>query len=104
MGQIQLLLEKAHKLSEEWGNIPTLIGGDLNSMLQSALYQFLASAELDIQLHERRKICGQNCSLEFPSFQSWNRGTTRMKSKKQNQKEKVEVSSSTTEKNDLSKV
>ncbi|KAM7479710.1 hypothetical protein LguiA_027923 [Lonicera macranthoides] len=74
LGQIRLFLEKVHKLSEEWGNIPALIGGDLNSMPQSALYQFLASAELDIQLHERRKICGQNCPLEFPSFQSQNRG------------------------------
>ncbi|XP_010036884.2 carbon catabolite repressor protein 4 homolog 5 [Eucalyptus grandis] len=59
LGQIRLLLEKAHQLSEIWGKIPVIIGGDLNSMPQSAIYQFLASSELDIRLYDRRKISGQ---------------------------------------------
>ncbi|KAF8022522.1 hypothetical protein BT93_F0133 [Corymbia citriodora subsp. variegata] len=59
LGQIRLLLEKAHQLSKVWGKIPVIIGGDLNSMPQSAIYQFLASSELDIRLHDRRKISGQ---------------------------------------------
>lgn len=59
LGQMRLFLEKAHKLSQEWGCIPVVLAGDLNSMPQSALYQFLASSELDVRLHDRRKISGQ---------------------------------------------
>ncbi|XP_038687010.1 carbon catabolite repressor protein 4 homolog 5 isoform X2 [Tripterygium wilfordii] len=59
LGQVRLFLERAYKLSQEWGGIPVIIAGDLNSIPQSALYQFLASSELDIRLHERRKISGQ---------------------------------------------
>lgn len=63
LGQVRLFLEKAHRLSQEWGSIPVIIAGDLNSMPQSALYQFLASSELDILLHDRKKISGQ---VDFP--------------------------------------
>ncbi|XP_028089468.1 carbon catabolite repressor protein 4 homolog 5 isoform X2 [Camellia sinensis] len=72
LGQIRLFLKKAHKLSQEWGNIPVILAGDLNSMPQSAMYQFLASSELDLQLHDRRRISGQICPLEYQAFHSRN--------------------------------
>ncbi|XP_022135390.1 carbon catabolite repressor protein 4 homolog 5-like [Momordica charantia] len=53
LGQVRLFLEKAHSLSQRWGNIPVIMGGDLNSI-----------PKLDIQLHDRRKISGQ---LDFLS-------------------------------------
>ncbi|XP_027357820.1 carbon catabolite repressor protein 4 homolog 5 isoform X2 [Abrus precatorius] len=59
LGQVRLLLDKAHKLSQEWGNIPVIIAGDLNSVPQSAIYKFLSSSKLDIQLHNRRNMSGQ---------------------------------------------
>ncbi|XP_042520019.1 carbon catabolite repressor protein 4 homolog 5 isoform X2 [Macadamia integrifolia] len=59
LGQVRLLLERAHAISQEWGNIPVVIAGDLNSMPKSPIYQFLASSSLDILLHDRRKISGQ---------------------------------------------
>ncbi|KAK8324516.1 hypothetical protein V6Z12_A12G304000 [Gossypium hirsutum] len=59
LGQVRLFLEKAYKLSQEWGNIPVILVGDFNSIPQSAMYQFLASSELNIQLHDRRQISGQ---------------------------------------------
>ncbi|CAN1188246.1 Carbon catabolite repressor protein 4 homolog 5 [Linum perenne] len=59
LGQVRLLLQKAYQLSEEWGSIPVIIGGDLNSIPESAMYQFLSSSELDILEHDRRKISGQ---------------------------------------------
>ncbi|CAL5426574.1 unnamed protein product [Camellia sinensis] len=62
--------KNAHKLSQEWGNIPVILDGDLNSMPQSAMYQFLASFELDLQLHDRRRISGQICPLEYQAFHS----------------------------------
>lgn len=64
LGQVRLFLEKAHSLAQRWGNIPVIIAGDMNSIPKSAVYQFLASSELDIQLHDRRKISGQ---LDFSS-------------------------------------
>ncbi|KAE8124944.1 hypothetical protein FH972_019783 [Carpinus fangiana] len=64
LGQVRIFLERAYKLSQEWGDIPVVIGGDLNSLPQSAIYQFVASSKLDIHLHDRRKISGQ---LEYPS-------------------------------------
>ncbi|GKV39422.1 hypothetical protein SLEP1_g47187 [Rubroshorea leprosula] len=64
LGQIRLFLEKAHKLSQEWGGIPVILAGDLNSIPQSAMYQFLESSGLNIQFHDRRRISGQ---LEYES-------------------------------------
>ncbi|KAL7602703.1 hypothetical protein Lser_V15G17652 [Lactuca serriola] len=51
LGQVRLFLAKAHRLLETWGNIPIILGGDFNSMPQ-----FIASSELNIQHHERKKI------------------------------------------------
>ncbi|KAF5469043.1 hypothetical protein F2P56_013143 [Juglans regia] len=59
LGQVRMFLERAYKLSRQWGDIPVVIGGDLNSIPQSPIYQFLASSELDVQLYDRRKISGQ---------------------------------------------
>ncbi|KAJ9550416.1 hypothetical protein OSB04_014461 [Centaurea solstitialis] len=68
LGQVRLFLEKAHRLSQKWGNIPAILGGDLNSMPQSAMYQFMVSSELNIQHHERKKISGQICPFDHPRF------------------------------------
>ncbi|KAK4773381.1 hypothetical protein SAY87_028400 [Trapa incisa] len=65
LGQIRLFLEKAYNLSEQWGGIPVILGGDLNSLPQSAAYQFLASSQLDVQLHDRRNISGQMIGRQF---------------------------------------
>ncbi|KAH7549324.1 hypothetical protein JRO89_XS13G0014700 [Xanthoceras sorbifolium] len=76
--KVRLFLEKAYKLSEEYGGIPVLLAGDFNSSPQSAIYQFLASSELDIRNHDRRYISGQ---VELPSncgnFRFQNRNATK---------------------------
>jgi mRNA deadenylase 3'-5' endonuclease subunit Ccr4 len=59
LGQVRLLIDKAYKLSKKWGNIPVILAGDLNSVPQSAIYKFLSSSKLDIQLHDRRNMSGQ---------------------------------------------
>ncbi|KAK7380040.1 hypothetical protein VNO78_32387 [Psophocarpus tetragonolobus] len=59
LGQVRLLLDKAYQLSQEWGNIPVIIAGDFNSVPKSAIYKFLSSSKLDIQLHDRRNMSGQ---------------------------------------------
>ncbi|XP_052180003.1 carbon catabolite repressor protein 4 homolog 5 [Diospyros lotus] len=72
LGQIRLFLEKAHRLSQEWGNIPVVLAGDLNSIPQSALYQFIASSELDLQELDRRKMSCQICPVEHQGLQFQN--------------------------------
>uniref|UniRef100_A0A0R0J8S6 Endonuclease/exonuclease/phosphatase domain-containing protein n=1 Tax=Glycine max TaxID=3847 RepID=A0A0R0J8S6_SOYBN len=75
LGQVRLLLDKAYKLSQEWGDIPVIIAGDLNSVPQvCAIYKFLSSSKLDIQLHDRRKIW----SVEELRLASGEEGVTRL--------------------------
>ncbi|GAB4839604.1 hypothetical protein Ancab_029127 [Ancistrocladus abbreviatus] len=59
LGQIRLFLERAHRLAKEWGGIPVILAGDLNSIPQSAIYQFMSSSTLDILRHDRKRISGQ---------------------------------------------
>ncbi|XP_059303365.1 carbon catabolite repressor protein 4 homolog 5 isoform X1 [Lycium ferocissimum] len=70
LGQVRLFLESAQRLSEEWGDIPVVLAGDLNSMPQSAMYQFLTKNKLDIQMHDRKQISGQIYPLRNRSFNS----------------------------------
>ncbi|RZC02125.1 Carbon catabolite repressor protein 4-like 5 [Glycine soja] len=73
LGQVRLLLDKAYKLSQEWGNIPVIIAGDLNSVPQVCismsvlrqLYRWsveelrLASGEEGVtRLQHQLKLCG----------------------------------------------
>ncbi|GMH23352.1 hypothetical protein Nepgr_025195 [Nepenthes gracilis] len=78
LGQIRLFLERAHKLAEEWGKIPVVLAGDLNSVPQSAVYQFMSSAELDLSRHDRKRISGQmDIPLKSSIFQSQQEGFPR---------------------------
>ncbi|GAA0153083.1 mRNA polyadenylation factor [Lithospermum erythrorhizon] len=70
LGQMRMFLEKAQTLSSEWGNIPVVLGGDLNSSPESAIYQFIASSELDVRLHDRRKVSGQDSAVGNPASRS----------------------------------
>ncbi|KZV33021.1 carbon catabolite repressor protein 45 [Dorcoceras hygrometricum] len=71
LGQMRIFLQKAFKLSQEWGCIPVVIAADMNSLPQSAMYQFLASSELHTQQHDRRKISGQTRPSELAGTQLW---------------------------------
>ncbi|KAG5545271.1 hypothetical protein RHGRI_017659 [Rhododendron griersonianum] len=46
--------------------------------LFSAMYQFLASAELDLQLHDRRNISGAICPLEYQPSQHQDKYAARL--------------------------
>lgn len=75
LGQVRLFLEKAHCLSQEWGNIPVILAGDLNSTPQSPMYQFLESSRLNVQFLDRRNISGQQeyeCCGNGSAFQNYN--------------------------------
>ncbi|KAL0318825.1 UNVERIFIED_CONTAM: Carbon catabolite repressor protein 45, partial [Sesamum angustifolium] len=77
LGQMRIFLEKAYELSQEWGCIPVVITGDLNSLPQSAMYQFLASSKLHIQQHDRRHVSGQIFPSEYAESQSRHNRITR---------------------------
>ncbi|KAF5179456.1 Carbon catabolite repressor protein 4-like protein [Thalictrum thalictroides] len=62
LGQIQLLLSRAKVLSEKWGGMPIVLVGDFNSTPQSAIYHFLSSSELDVTLHDKKYLSGQQSS------------------------------------------
>ncbi|KAF3793947.1 Carbon catabolite repressor protein [Nymphaea thermarum] len=47
LGQIRMLLQKAHALSQKWGGVPVVLAGDFNSTPQSAIYEFLALSKYD---------------------------------------------------------
>ncbi|KAK9668778.1 hypothetical protein RND81_13G086100 [Saponaria officinalis] len=72
LGQVRLYLEKAYKLSQQWGEIPVVLSGDWNSYPQSAVYQYISSGKLEILQHDRRNISGQinspRCFKTFHSF------------------------------------
>uniref|UniRef100_A0A7N0VH61 Endonuclease/exonuclease/phosphatase domain-containing protein n=1 Tax=Kalanchoe fedtschenkoi TaxID=63787 RepID=A0A7N0VH61_KALFE len=71
LGQVRMFIEKAHQLSQTWGDIPIILSGDFNSQPKSAMYQFLSASELDIQLNDRRNISGQpGCSTQWRTAQS----------------------------------
>ncbi|KAG4992008.1 hypothetical protein JHK87_025465 [Glycine soja] len=65
LGQVRLLLDKAYKLSQEWGNIPVIIAGDLNSVPQSAIYKFLSSSKVSLA-----SPCHGRMEKEFKSIYS----------------------------------
>ncbi|XP_011072943.1 carbon catabolite repressor protein 4 homolog 5 isoform X1 [Sesamum indicum] len=77
LGQMRIFLEKAYELSQEWGCIPVVITGDLNSLPQSAMYQFLASSKLHIQQYDRRHVSGQIFPSEYAESQSRRNRITR---------------------------
>ncbi|KAK6249624.1 hypothetical protein SCA6_003629 [Theobroma cacao] len=59
LGQIRFLSTRAQMLSNRWGNVPVVLGGDFNSTPQSAIYKFLSTSELDIKLYNRKELSGQ---------------------------------------------
>lgn len=57
LGQIRLLLRKAHMLSKKWGGVPVVLAGDFNSTPQSAIYKFLSSSEVNGSFSHYILIC-----------------------------------------------
>ncbi|OVA04998.1 Endonuclease/exonuclease/phosphatase [Macleaya cordata] len=71
LGQIRLFVEKADAISQEWGSIPVVLAGDLNSMPQVVSCNFVIHGKLDILLHDRRKLSGQiKSSPRWKTFRS----------------------------------
>ncbi|XP_057860593.2 carbon catabolite repressor protein 4 homolog 6 isoform X2 [Cryptomeria japonica] len=66
LGQVRVLVERAHAVSKAWDDAPVVIAGDFNSTPKSPLYEYLSKYELDISGLARNQISGQTESK--PSF------------------------------------
>lgn len=62
LGQVRVLLERAHTVSKAWDDAPVVIAGDFNCTPKSPLYDFLSKYELDISDLGRNAISGQQAS------------------------------------------
>lgn len=67
LGQVRVLLNKAHAVSTLWDNAPIVLCGDFNSTPKSALYNFIAEQKLDLSELPRDKVSGQACAEIHPS-------------------------------------
>ncbi|KAH9323932.1 hypothetical protein KI387_018571 [Taxus chinensis] len=59
LGQVRVLLERAHAVSKVWDDAPVVIAGDFNCTPKSPLYDFLSKYELNISGLARNQISGQ---------------------------------------------
>ncbi|XP_022132521.1 carbon catabolite repressor protein 4 homolog 6 isoform X2 [Momordica charantia] len=60
LGQVRILLEKAHAISKIWNNAPIVLCGDFNCTPKSALYNFISEQKLELSGLDRDKVSGQS--------------------------------------------
>ncbi|GAV70542.1 Exo_endo_phos domain-containing protein [Cephalotus follicularis] len=59
LGQVRVLLDKAHSVSKCWNNAPVVLCGDFNCTPKSPLYNFISEQKLDLSCLDRDKVSGQ---------------------------------------------
>ncbi|KAL3498287.1 hypothetical protein ACH5RR_041019 [Cinchona calisaya] len=67
LGQIRVLLNRAHTVSKLWDDAPVIICGDFNSTPKSPLYNFVAEQKLDLSELPRDEVSGQASAEIYPS-------------------------------------
>ncbi|KAE8711244.1 DNAse I-like superfamily protein, putative isoform 2 [Hibiscus syriacus] len=70
LGQVRMLLERAHAFSKSWDDAPVVLCGDFNCTPKSPLYNFISEKKLDLSVVDRDKVSGQ-ASAEIP-LQTYN--------------------------------
>ncbi|KAK9682608.1 hypothetical protein RND81_10G085300 [Saponaria officinalis] len=71
LGQVRMLLEKAHAVSKTWDDAPIVLCGDFNCTPKSALYNFIAEKKLDISQVDRDNVSGQASAEIRPPSRSY---------------------------------
>ncbi|KAF5188067.1 Carbon catabolite repressor protein 4-like protein [Thalictrum thalictroides] len=64
LGQVRVLLDRAHAVSKLWNDSPVIICGDFNCTPKSPLYNFISEQKLDLTGRPRDQISGQ-CSAQI---------------------------------------
>ncbi|KAK9273646.1 hypothetical protein L1049_018456 [Liquidambar formosana] len=59
LGQVRVLLDRAHAVSKIWNDAPIVICGDFNCTPKSPLYNFISEQKLDLSGLARDKLSGQ---------------------------------------------
>ncbi|XP_057478091.1 LOW QUALITY PROTEIN: carbon catabolite repressor protein 4 homolog 6 [Actinidia eriantha] len=59
LGQIRVLLDKAHAVSKLWDDAPVVLCGDFNCTPKSPLYNYISEQKLDLSNMPRNKLSGQ---------------------------------------------
>ncbi|KAF9617474.1 hypothetical protein IFM89_036435, partial [Coptis chinensis] len=60
LGQVRMLLDRAHAVSKLWNDAPVVICGDFNCTPKSPLYNFIAEQKLDLTGLARDQMSGQS--------------------------------------------
>ncbi|XP_059658083.1 carbon catabolite repressor protein 4 homolog 6 isoform X2 [Cornus florida] len=59
LGQIRVLMERAHAVSKLWDDAPVVLCGDFNCTPKSQLYNYIAEQKLNLSELPRDKVSGQ---------------------------------------------
>ncbi|XP_015885911.2 carbon catabolite repressor protein 4 homolog 6 isoform X1 [Ziziphus jujuba] len=59
LGQVRVLLDRAHAISKLWNDAPVVLCGDFNCIPKSPLYNFILQQKLDLSGLDRDKLSGQ---------------------------------------------
>ncbi|KAL4603740.1 hypothetical protein ACB092_10G145200 [Castanea dentata] len=71
IGQVRMLLNRAHSVSKLWDGAPVILCGDFNCTPKSPLYNFISEQKLDLSEVDRDKVSGQ-ATAEIPSSRPYN--------------------------------
>eukprot|EP00258_Populus_trichocarpa_P030285 XP_024446304.1 carbon catabolite repressor protein 4 homolog 6 isoform X2 [Populus trichocarpa] len=73
LGQVRMLLDRAHAVSKTWNDAPVILCGDFNCTPKSPLYNFISEQKLDFSGIDRGKVSGQ-ASAEICNSRPYNFG------------------------------
>ncbi|CAI9094476.1 OLC1v1030223C1 [Oldenlandia corymbosa var. corymbosa] len=59
LGQVRVLLSRAHSVAKLWDDAPVVVCGDFNSTPKSPLYSFITEQKLDLSELPRNQVSGQ---------------------------------------------
>ncbi|XP_038711580.1 carbon catabolite repressor protein 4 homolog 6 isoform X2 [Tripterygium wilfordii] len=59
LGQVRMLLDRAHAVSKIWDDAPVVLCGDFNCTPKSPLYNFISEQKLELSELDRDKVSGQ---------------------------------------------
>ncbi|CAN6721149.1 unnamed protein product [Malus baccata var. baccata] len=59
LGQVRVLLDRAHTVSKIWNGAPIVLCGDFNCTPKSPLHNFISEQKLDLSGVDRDKVSGQ---------------------------------------------
>ncbi|CAA3006599.1 Hypothetical predicted protein [Olea europaea subsp. europaea] len=74
LGQVRVLLDRAHVVSKIWEDAPIVVCGDFNCTPKSPLYNFIIEQKIDLSMLPRDKVSGQASAeihLPRPSYPNY---------------------------------